>query len=130
MLSHLSLSSVVRRPSSERADRKITQPQIGEAALLPQPEQRPVERQAQGVVAAFDRDADALAEIPAFRERAADELAAIARVGAVEPECQPDSVAEQEIDLAPAQRLASRIGIGIGARLGLGEERLDVGLMR
>src|SRR5207248_869158 len=56
------LSSVVRPPLLKRADRKIPQPQIGEPALLPQPEQRPVERQAQGVVPALDRNADALAE--------------------------------------------------------------------
>src|SRR5205823_2337923 len=36
---------------SERADRKISQPQIGETTLFPHPEQRPVQRQPDDVVA-------------------------------------------------------------------------------
>src|SRR5262249_42224946 len=110
-----SARSVVCRPSSEWADRKIAQPQVGEAALLPNPEQRPVEREPQRVVAALYRDPDALAEITALRERAADEGAAIGGIGAVEPERQRDAVPEQQVDLAPAQRLARRIGAGIRA---------------
>src|SRR5262249_7250261 len=102
---------------SKRVDRKIAQPQIGETALLPQAEQRPVEGEPQRVVAALHRDPDALAEIAAFGERAALELAAIGRVGAVEPEGELDAVAEQEIDLAAAQRIAGGLDIGIGARL-------------
>src|SRR6185369_7524965 len=73
-------------PFSIRADRKIAQPQIGEAALLPQPEQRPVERLPQQVVAPPDRDADALTEEAALDVRPAAEHAAVLRVGAVEPE--------------------------------------------
>src|SRR5215470_11767231 len=94
------------KSGSERADGEIAQPQIGETALFPQAEQGPVERLTQRVVAAPDRDADAFAEVAALGERAAAKLAAVPRVGAVEPEGELSAVAEQEIDLAPAQRLA------------------------
>src|SRR5262249_26648639 len=77
-----------------RIDREIPQPQVGEAALLPQAKQAPVDGEAQRVVAALDRDADALAEVAALDERAAREGAAVARVGAVEPERERKSVAE------------------------------------
>src|SRR3979490_207494 len=87
---------------SERADGKIAQPQIGEAALFPDPEQRPVQRLPQQVVALAHGDTDALAEIAALDKRAARELAAIAGIGAVDPECQRDRIAENEIDLAAA----------------------------
>src|SRR5712691_12272018 len=87
-------------------------------------------REAQRLVAAPHRDPDALAEVAALGERAAAELAAIARVGAVEPEGELDAVAEQEVHLAAAQRLARRFGVGIGLRLRLGEEGLGVGLVR
>src|SRR5437588_13088520 len=89
---------------SERADRKIAQPQIGEAAFFPDPEQRPVQRLPQQVVALADSDGDAFAEIPALDERPAGERAALAGIGAVDPERQRDRVAEDEIDLAPPQR--------------------------
>src|SRR5690349_5261133 len=109
---------------SIRIDREISQPQVGEAALLPEPEQAPVDGEPQRVVAALDRDADALAEVAALEERAARERAAVARVGAVEPERQREAVAEQEIDLAPPQRLARELGGPVGAHLGLGEQGL------
>src|SRR6195256_3774765 len=54
----------------ERADGKIAQPQIGVAAFFPEPEQRPVQRLPQQVVALANRDADALAEIAALDKRA------------------------------------------------------------
>ena len=85
-----------KKSTSIRADREITQPQVGEAALLPQPEQRPVDRLAQQIVAAFDRDADALAEEAAFHIGPAAEHAAAGGVGAVEPERERDAVAEQQ----------------------------------
>src|ERR1700742_5321527 len=88
--------------SSERADRKIMQPQIGVAAFFPDPEQRPVQRLSQQVVALAHGDADALAEIAAFDEWAAGKGATIAGIGAVDPECQRNAVAEDEIDLAPS----------------------------
>src|SRR5947209_16710531 len=88
----------------ERADGKIAQPQIGVAALFPQPEQRPVQRLPQQVVALAHRDPNALAEIPALDKRAAAEGAALLRIGAVDPERQRDCVAEDEIDLAAPQR--------------------------
>src|SRR6185437_1513108 len=50
------------RSASERADREIAQPEIREPALLPQPEQRPVEGLAHEVVVAADGDTDAFAE--------------------------------------------------------------------
>src|SRR6185312_11406492 len=89
--------------ASERADRKIPQPQIRKAAFFPEPEQRPVQRRPQQIVALADSDADALAEIAALDERPAGEGAAFARVSAVDPERQRDRVAEDEIDLAPPQ---------------------------
>src|ERR1700683_3185017 len=89
---------------SERADREIAQPQIGEAPLLPHPEHRPVQRQPDRIVALLDRDAYALAEIAAVHVGAAPEGATIARIGAVEPERQRHRVAEQEVDVALAQR--------------------------
>src|ERR1043165_1090312 len=107
---------------SKRIDREIPQPEVGEAPLLPQPEERPVERQSQRVVAALDRDADALAEITAFGERAACEFAASTRVAAVEPERKPEAIAEQQIHLAASQRLARGLGGLVGAHLGLGEQ--------
>src|SRR6266478_958460 len=94
---------------SKGADREIPEPQIGEAALLPQPEQRPIEGKPQRIIAALDRDADALAEIAALGERSADEDAAIRRVGAVEPESERDAVAEQKIGLALAQSFTRRL---------------------
>src|SRR6185312_5851753 len=92
-----------RRFASERADRKIAQPQIGELAVLPQAEQRPVERLAQHVVAAPYRDADALAEEPALQERSAAKHATAGRIRAIEPERQRDAVTEQQVDFAAPQ---------------------------
>src|SRR5882757_1894310 len=88
---------------SERADRKIAQPQIGVAAFFPDPEQRPVQRLPQQVVALAHGDANALAEIAALDERPTREGAAIAGIGAVDPERQRDRVAKDEIDLAAPQ---------------------------
>src|ERR1700690_3510736 len=84
----------------KRAHRKIAQPQIGVAAFFPKPEQRPVQRLPQQVVALAHGDADAFAEIAALDKRPAGEGAAIAGIGAVDPERQRDRVAENEIDLA------------------------------
>ncbi len=41
-----------------------------------------------------------------------------------------DGVAEDEIDLALAQGAAQRVVVGIGVQLGVGEHRLEIGLMR
>src|ERR1043165_5240005 len=114
----------------ERADREITQPQIGETALFPNPEQRPIERKPQRVVAALDRDADALAEIAALGERTADEHAAVRRVGPVEPERKRNTVAEQKIRLALAQRFARQLHGAVRLELGLGEEGFQIRLVR
>src|SRR5215471_2646010 len=111
---------------SVRIDRKIPQPQVGEAAFLPQAKQAPVEREPQRVVAAFDRDADALAEVAALDERPAREDAAVAGVGAVEPERQRKAVAEQEIDLAPPECLARQFGGLVRAHVGLGEQGFEI----
>src|SRR5215467_9999470 len=99
----------MRADQSIRIDREVAQPQVGEAPLLPQAEERPVDREPQRVVAALDGDADAFAEIATLEERSAGEFAAVVRVAAVEPEREPEPVAEQEVDLAPSQRLARRI---------------------
>src|SRR4051812_24840644 len=92
--------------SSERADRKIAQPQVRVAAFFPDPEQRPVQRLAQQVVALAHGDPDALAEIAAFHERAAREGAAIAGIGTVDPERQRNAVPEDVIDIPPPERRA------------------------
>src|ERR1700753_582187 len=63
--------------SSIWIDGKIAQPQFCEFAFLPHAEERPVERLAQRVVAAFDGDADTFAENPTLHVGAADEHAAI-----------------------------------------------------
>src|ERR1700760_2595187 len=84
---------------SERAHREIVQPKVGVTAFFPDPEQRPVQRLAQEVVALAHGNPDALAEKAALDERAAREGAAIGRVRAVDPERQRDRVAEDEIDL-------------------------------
>src|SRR6202035_1868644 len=86
--------------SSERTDRKIAQPQIGVAPFFPEPEQRPVEGLPQQIVALAHGDADALAEIAAFDERAARERAAFPGIGPVDPQCQRDCIAKNEVDLA------------------------------
>src|ERR1700716_4242573 len=90
----------IYHPFLKRAHREIAQPQIGVAAFFPDPEQRPIQRLPQEVVALAHADADAFAEIAAFDERPAGERAAFARVRAVDPERQRDRVAENEIDLA------------------------------
>src|SRR5438034_6203202 len=100
----LATTGLALRSFLKRADGKIAQPQIGVAAFFPDPEQRPVQRLPQQIVAFANRDADALAEIAALDEWPAGERAAIGRIGAVDPERQRDRVAEDEIDLAPPQR--------------------------
>src|SRR5262245_19031681 len=102
-----------------RIDREIPQPQVGEAALFPQAKQAPVDGEPQRVVAALDRDADALAEVAALDERPARECAAVSRIRAVEPEREGETIAEQEVDLAPPQRLACDLGGLVRAHLGL-----------
>src|SRR4029079_16563678 len=91
-----------RNDTLERTHREIAQPQIGVAAFFPDPEQRPVQRLPQQVVALANGDADPLAEIAALDERPAGEGAALGGVGAVDPERQRDAVAEDEVDLAAA----------------------------
>src|SRR5258707_2564297 len=97
---------------SERADGKIAQPQVGVAAFFPDPEQRPVQRLAQQVVALAHGDADALAEKAALDERPARERAAFGRVGAVDPERQRDRIAEDEVYLAAPQRQPHLVAVG------------------
>src|SRR5918995_6930544 len=96
---------------SKRIDWRIAQPQVGEAAFFPQTKQRPVERKAQGVIAALNRDADTLAEIPALQERSATERATGRGIGAVDPERKRQAVAEQEVHFVLAQRSARGLGI-------------------
>src|SRR3989442_4689689 len=81
---------------SKRADGKIPQPQVGIAAFFPDPEQRPVQRRPQQVVALAHRDADALAEITALDKGPAREGAAFSRIDTVDPERQRERVAEDE----------------------------------
>src|ERR1043166_9094601 len=124
----------VKRKSSakrlKRADWKISEPQIRELALLPDPEQGVVQRQPDRIVAAFDRDADALAEVAAVEIGTAAERTAVLGIGAVEPERERDRVAEHQVDVAALEREAGDIGVRIGARLDLGEQRFEIGLVR
>src|SRR5689334_14091461 len=99
--------------TSERAHREIAQPQLGGAAFFPDPEQRPVQRLPEQVVALAHGNPDAFAEIAALDERAAGEGAALGGVGAVDPERQRDAVAEDEVDLAAAEREPQRLVIRI-----------------
>src|SRR6185312_13923546 len=91
---------------SKRADRKIAQPQVGVAALFPDPEQRPVQRLPEQIVALAHGNADALAEIAAFDKGAARKRAAILGGGAVDPERKREGVAEDVVDLAALQSCA------------------------
>src|SRR5437588_1306993 len=84
-----------RSRSSERAHRKIPQPQFRESPLLPDTKQRPIECQPDGLVPLANGDADALAEIPVVDVRPAAKSAAVLRVGSVEPERERNRVAEQ-----------------------------------
>src|SRR5947207_13326635 len=89
---------------SKRADRKIPQPQIGEAALLPHPKQRPVQREPHRIVALAHGDANAFAEIAAVEIAPAAKRAAILRIGAVEPERQRAGVAGKKVHVTSPQR--------------------------
>src|SRR5437868_10768528 len=104
----------------KRTHRKIAQPQIRVAAFFPDPEQRPVQRLPQQVVALAHGDANALAEIAALDERPTREGAAIAGIGAVDPERQRDRVAKDEIDLAAPQSQPRGVVVGVRAYLGIG----------
>src|SRR4051794_31028040 len=115
---------------SKRADREIAQPQIGETALLPDPEQRPVERQADRLIALSDRDADAFTEITVVGIGAAAKGTAILGIRAVEPEGKRDGVAEQEIDLAAPQCGARSVRVRIRAQFNLGKQSLKISLVR
>src|ERR1700694_3883774 len=108
----LAMTGIVPNSLLKRADGKIAQPQIGVAAFFPEPEQRPVQRLPQQIIALAHGDADALAEIAALDKRAAGERAAFGGVGAVDPERQRDRVAENEITLAAAQRQPKRPVVG------------------
>src|SRR5467141_3857035 len=108
----------------KRADREIAQPQVGEAALVPDPEQRPIEREPHRLVAFLHGDADTLAEVAAVEIGAAPEGAAVLGIGAVEPERERNAVAEQEIDIAALEREPRHVRARIGARLDLGEQGL------
>src|SRR5262245_54665891 len=112
--------------ASERADREIAQPQIGVAAFFPDPEQRPVQRLAQEIVALAHGDADALAKIAALDKRPAGEGAAFGGIRAVDPEGKRDRVAKDQVDLGAAKRKAQRIVAGEGTELGSGERSLQI----
>src|SRR3954468_4224001 len=88
----------------EWTDREIAQPQVGVAAFFPDPEQRPVQRLAQEVVALAHGDADALTEEPALDKRPTREGAALAGIGAVDPEGERDRIAKDQVDFAAAER--------------------------
>jgi hypothetical protein len=99
-------------PVLERTDREIAQPQIGVAAFFPEPEHRPVQRLSQHIIAPLDADTDAFAEITALDEGTTAEGAAVAGIRAVDPECQRNRIAKNEIDFTPAQRKPKRFIIG------------------
>src|SRR3954447_20351713 len=97
-------------PTLKRADGEIAQPQVGETALLPYSEQRPVQREPDEVIAFLDGDPDAFAEITAVHERPAAERAAALGIGALDPEGERNRVAEQQVHIAGAQCKPSHIG--------------------
>src|SRR5215469_14415708 len=103
----------------EWADRKISQPQIGKPALLPDPEQRPIQRQPHSVVALAHGDADPFTEEAAVDVRSTAEGAAILGVGAVEPEGERDRVPKQEVDVATPQSKPRHVRVWIGPHLDL-----------
>src|SRR5688572_14731890 len=111
---------------SEWADRKIAKPQVGEAALLPDPEQRPVEAEPHDVIAFLDRDPDALSEVAAVEIGPATEGATVLRIGAVEPESERYSIPEQQVDVAAPEREPGHLVVRIGKHLGLREQGLQV----
>src|SRR5581483_5375282 len=113
----------------ERTDRKIAQPQVGETAVFPQAEQRPIESAAQHLIILADGDADAFAEIAALEVRAAEKFAAFARGAAVEPKGKRNAVAENKVDLAFHQSRACCFRVRIGMQFGFGEQRFQVCLV-
>src|SRR5438034_6995791 len=84
---------------SKRTYWEISQPQIGKTTLLPDAEQRPIQREPHRVIALFNGNSDAFAEVAAVYVRPAAEGTAILGIGAVEPEGERDRIAEQEIDI-------------------------------
>src|SRR3981189_2331880 len=116
--------------SSKRTDREIAQPQVGEAALLPDPEQRPIQRQPDHLIALSDCDADAFAEIAVVGVGTAAKGAAIFGIRAIEPERERDRVTKQEIDLASPQSGARGVRVRIGPDLDLGKQSLKIALAR
>ncbi len=98
--------------------------------MFPDPEQRPVQRLPYRIVALAHGDADTFAEVAVVDVGPAAKAAAILRIRAVEPEGERDGVPEQQVDLALAQRRSRGLGAGIGAQLRLGEQGLQIGLMR
>src|SRR5262249_3363171 len=115
---------------SKRTDREIAQPQIGKTALLPDPEQRPIERQPDRVISLCDTNAEASAEVASADGGPAAKGTAILGIGAVEPERERDRIAEQEIDVAAPQREPRQVRARIGANLDLGKQGLKISLMR
>src|SRR5262245_55644162 len=115
--------------TSKRAEREIAQPQIGEAALLPRAEERPVQRQPHDIVAFLDRDSDPFAEIAAVDVGSAAKRTAIFGLRSVEPEGERDCIPEQKIDLAAPQCGPRRLVGRIGANLGLGKQSFKIRLV-
>src|SRR5262249_38838360 len=111
---------------AKRTDREIAQPQIGKKAPLPDPEQRPIERQAYVFIAFLDNNSDASAEGAAGGVGPAAKGTAILGIGAVEPERERDRIAEQEIDVAAPQREPRQVRARIGANLDLGKQGLKI----
>src|ERR1700738_487120 len=116
--------------NSERADGEIAEPKIGKMALLPYPEQRPVQSKPDRVVAFADRYADPFSEVAAVDVGSAAKCSAILGISSVDPECERDRVAEQEIDIAAAQSQPRHVGVRIGAQLDFGKQVPQIGLMR
>src|SRR5262245_36133512 len=116
--------------TSKRTDRESAQPQIGKTALLPDPEQCPIEGKPDCVITLFDGNSDAFAEVAAVDVRPATEGTATLGIGAVEPEGEGDRIAEQEIDVAAPQRQPCHVRPRISANLDLGKQGLKICLMR
>ena len=80
-------------------------------------------------VALLHRDADAFAEIFRIEIGAAAELAAAVARRAVDPEGEPDAVAEHEVDRVLLERFLGVVGGVEGGERGAGEELLEICLV-
>src|SRR5262249_57488895 len=109
---------------------KMAQPKMGKTPLLPDAEQRPIQGEPHRVIALFNGNSDAFAEVAAVYVRPATEGTAILGISAVEPEGERDRIAEQEIDIPAPQGEPRHVRARISANFGLGKQGLKICFMR